>query len=156
MEVQPLLRALGRHCPLQCPAQGTHQVSVPGSLGADPFSPQLLSLGGSSGSLPWEILMWFLGPLGLLGWHEEAANPSAADEVPPLALRIPPCAWGICSSSCQQHPPHQHQAPHSWSCAWGSAGSRGLWPWHWGQFPLLLPAEPNTLGQAPAPKIVPG
>lgn len=51
-----------------------------------------------------------MGPVGPLGQHEEAANPSAVDEVPPLALRIPPCAWGICSSSCQQHPPPQHQA----------------------------------------------
>lgn len=28
----------------------------PGSLGADPFSPPHLSLGGSSGSLQWDIL----------------------------------------------------------------------------------------------------
>lgn len=101
-----------------------------------------------------------MGPVGPLGWPEEAANPSAADEVPPLALRIPPCAWGICSSSCQQHPPPQHQAPHGWSWAWGSAGSRGALPLALGTVSPAAPcrakhSRPSPCSQNSARMILP-
>lgn len=118
------------------------------SLDADPFSPQDPSLGGSNGSLPWEILtnLWSQWDL----WASCAQSVTTCPENSSLPLG---------NLFLQLPTAFSTSAP---STSMVRAGLRpqwapgGLCPWCWVQSPLLLPAEPNILGQAPAPKIEPG
>lgn len=159
MEVQPLLRALGRHCPPssalpRVPRAATSSL-FPRSLGADPFSPQHLSLGGSGGSSMGDpnLICGAGGTCGPArgGCKSFSCGRSATTCPENSSLRLGNLFLQLPTASFPS-------APSTTTAGAGLGAQQApgeLCPWLWGQFPLLLPARPSPCSQNSARMILP-